>query len=118
MKLIIAGTRTISLNEEQMETMLSVHSIYPDEIVCGLARGIDVSGKLFARLNEIDVVEFPADWETHGKAAGPIRNREMAEYADALLLIWDGKSRGSYNMKWEMESRNKPIYEVIIKSCK
>ncbi len=59
--------------------------------------------------------EFPPDWEKHGKAAGPIRNKEMAEYADALLLIWDGKSRGSASMKKEMEKLEKPIYEVILK---
>ena len=57
---------------------------------------------------------FDADWETHGKAAGPIRNAQMAKYADALLLIWDWKSKGSANMKQEMFKLNKPVYEVII----
>lgn len=59
--------------------------------------------------------EFPADWKAHGKAAGPIRNKQMAEYADALLLIWDGESKGSASMKNEMLKLNKPVYEVIIK---
>lgn len=35
----------------------------------------------------------PADWERLGKAAGPIRNEEMAEIADALIAFWDGQSR-------------------------
>jgi hypothetical protein len=39
----------------------------------------------------------------------------MAEYADALILVWDGKSRGSASMKREMEKLGKPIYEVIVK---
>lgn len=39
-----------------------------------------------------------ADWDAHGKAAGPIRNRKMAQEADALLLLWDGKSKGSASM--------------------
>jgi hypothetical protein len=39
----------------------------------------------------------------------------MAEYADALLLIWDGKSRGSLNMKQQMLKLEKPVYEVIVK---
>lgn len=29
-------------------------------------------------------------------------------------LIWAGKSRGSANMKKEMEKLNKPVYEVIV----
>ena len=42
--------------------------------------------------------EFPADWERHGKAAGYIRNREMAQNADALVAFWDGESRGTKSM--------------------
>lgn len=57
---------------------------------------------------------FPADWDAHGKAAGPIRNREMAQYGDALLLIWDGKSRGSASMLKEARSAKLPIMQVII----
>lgn len=58
---------------------------------------------------------FKADWNTYGKTAGPKRNAQMAEYGDALLVIWDGKSRGSANMKSEMLKLGKPVYEVIIK---
>ncbi len=42
--------------------------------------------------------ELPAQWSKHWRAAGPIRNRDMAAYADALFLMWDGESRGSKNM--------------------
>lgn len=38
----------------------------------------------------------------------------MAEYGDALLLIWDGKSRGNASMKKEMQKQNKPIFEVVL----
>ena len=44
---------------------------------------------------------FPAEWNTYGKAAGPIRNRQMAEYAAPdgyCVVFWDGKSRGSQNI--------------------
>jgi hypothetical protein len=37
----------------------------------------------------------------------------MAEYGDALLLIWDGKSKGSKNMKARMKGMQKPVFEVI-----
>jgi hypothetical protein len=40
----------------------------------------------------------------------------MAEEADALLLIWDGESKGSANMKKEMLFKNKPVYEVILRT--
>ena len=44
------------------------------------------------------VAYFPADWERYGKAAGYIRNKEMAQNADALVAFWDGESRGTKSM--------------------
>lgn len=120
MKLIIAGSRTINIKGYDLSVMIPVVTGHTrseiDEIVSGLAKGPDTAGKDLANLvwNK-NLKEFPADWETHGKAAGPIRNKQMAEYGDALLLIWDGESRGSKNMKQEMLKLGKPVYEVILR---
>ena len=59
--------------------------------------------RLFKQIKEIkekgyQIKRFPADWGKYGKKAGIIRNRAMAEYADALLAYWDGKSSGTRNM--------------------
>ena len=54
------------------------------------------------------------DWNKHGKAAGPIRNRQMAEYADCLIAVWDGKSRGTKNMIDEMNKLMKPVFLIWI----
>lgn len=118
MKLIIAGSRTITLSTNTIE--MYIGSSLPvgseiHEIVCGMAKGIDLSGKAWADERECPVTEFPADWDTFGKAAGAIRNKQMADYADQLLLIWDGQSKGSANMKQQMIKLGKPVYEVIIK---
>ena len=116
MKLIIAGSRDYFPSENSIIRFLVEKNIPKvKELVCGMCSGVDMCGKNWADNYEIPIKEFPADWKTHGKAAGPIRNKEMAKYADALLLIWDGKSRGSANMKQEMKKLNKPIYEVFIK---
>lgn len=83
------------------------------EVVCGMARGADTLGKKWAVcVANLPVKDFPADWDKNGKAAGPIRNGEMADYADGLIVfIWDG-SRGSQNMLEQMQNRNKPCYVV------
>jgi len=114
MKLIIAGSRSIKLQQSALYH-LSNHFPTPTEVVSGGAEGIDKAGEIYAINTSKPVKKFTPDWETYGKAAGPIRNKQMAEYADALLLIWDGKSRGSANMKKEMLAIGKPVYEVIIK---
>ena len=118
MKLIIAGSRTMLERSSFIDNMMDLaidKNILITEVVCGMARGSDMAGKLWAEENEILVAKFPADWDKHGKAAGHIRNSEMAKYGDALLLIWDGSSRGSANMKQNMEKLGKPVYKVIIK---
>lgn len=122
MKLIIAGTRTLSFNHIQISMFLEFFGIHPydvTQVVSGEANGVDTSGEEFANVYISDkpdyLKKFPADWDKHGKAAGPIRNKDMAQYADALLLIWDGQSRGSKNMKEQMQALNKPIYEVALR---
>lgn len=137
MKLIIAGGRDIEtglqLITQIIETYYSVchgdNTLFDPtqitEVVSGGANGIDSAGELWANVtykrndgsikSKIKVKRFKPDWKTYGKAAGPIRNKKMAKYADALLLIWDGKSKGSANMKKEMKALGKPIFEEIVK---
>lgn len=67
-------------------------------IVSGHATGADALGERYAQERGLSIDAHPADWEKHGRAAGPIRNAEMAEVADALIAFWDGQSRGTANM--------------------
>lgn len=118
MKVIIAGSRHMPFSDypligravARFETMTGQKIT---EVVCGEARGADTLGKKWAVCEaQIPVKSFPADWESYGKKAGPIRNGEMADYADGLIVfIWDG-SRGSANMLEQMQNRNKPCYVI------
>jgi hypothetical protein len=120
MRIIIAGSRTIEVDYDHMLDLLWEVDLYFmgkvkfTEVVCGEAKGVDKSGRLFAEEHGLTVKSFPADWDKYGKGAGHIRNKQMADYSDALLLIWDGSSKGSANMKATMLKLNKPVYEVII----
>jgi len=120
MKLIIAGSRHIHLSPEELYNIITekigAHWCYiVDEIVSGGAIGIDRSGEEFSERFCIMLTRFPAGWAQYGFGAGPRRNLKMAEYADALLLVWDGKSKGSANMKERMLGMKKPVYEVVRK---
>lgn len=75
------------------------------EVVSGCARGVDLLGEAWAKGAGIPVTRFPAIWEVHGKAAGAIRNQQMAEYAKALVAIWDGKSPGTKDMIRKAKAR-------------
>lgn len=115
MKLIIAGSRTLQASILEIDALLAHYKIRPTEIVSGTAKGIDRSGEAYAKHLKIPLKLFPADWDLHGKPAGHIRNKDMAKYADALLLIWDGSSKGSQNMKNRMLDECKLIYEVTVR---
>lgn len=118
MKLIIAGSRDISLTNLSMYHFVNYFFDYrnPSEVVSGGAKGVDTYGEEFAANRGIPIKRFEADWYSHGKAAGPMRNKQMAKYADRLLLVWDGESRGSANMKEEMLKLGKPVHEVVLRT--
>ncbi|MAT51550.1 MAG: hypothetical protein CMK32_10245 [Porticoccaceae bacterium] len=97
MKTIIAGGRDYKLTDEGRR-MLDILRPTITEVVSGKARGADSEGERWANENGIPVKGFPADWGAHGKAAGPIRNQQMADYAEQLIAFWDGKSSGTRDM--------------------
>lgn len=112
MRIIIAGGRDFN-NFEMVEQAMERFQNEVSEIVCGDARGADSLGADWAFLHAVPVAHFPADWEKYGKAAGHIRNRQMAEYADLLVAFWDGKSKGTKNMIDTMSSLGK--HGIVIK---
>lgn len=112
MKVIIAGSRTITDKYTVIEGLLKAGytAQHISEIVSGTARGVDSLGEEIGRDYRIPIKQFPADWDTYGKSAGYRRNAEMAKYADSLVAIWDGVSRGTRHMINLMEKQNKPVY--------
>ena len=116
-RVIIAGTRTFDnygLLYEYADYKLS--QIQDNiEIVSGGAKGADALGERYAREKGYSLRVFPADWAKYGRKAGPMRNRQMAEYADALLAFWDGESAGTKNM---IEEANKQGLKIGIRIYK
>ena len=115
MKLIIAGTRTFTdydFLKRKLKTLVNITDV--KEVVSGCCGGVDSLGEWWALENNIKIQKFPANWNKYKKRAGPIRNKQMAQYGDALIVFWDGKSRGSNNMIEQMKNVNKPTKIVLI----
>lgn len=109
MRVIIAGSRSFSdydLLSDKCDNLLGRLNTNAIEIVSGGCQGPDSLGEAYAEEKGYKITRFPANWKEHGKSAGPIRNREMAEYSDALIAFWDGVSRGTKNMIKEAKKRN------------
>lgn len=97
MRVIIAGSRNIK-NKALVYQVIAESKFEITEVVTGCAQGVDGTGEQYAIEQDIPIKEFRANWELHMRAASFIRNREMAKYSDALIAVWDGKSKGTKNM--------------------
>jgi hypothetical protein len=108
-KVIIAGSRSFhdyDLLKRKMDNYLRNKNKDEIIIVSGTARGADKLGEKYATDNNFELMKFPAKWKLHGKGAGYIRNEEMAKYADACVLFWNGETAGTNNMKENAEKYN------------
>lgn len=109
MKTIIAGSREI-VDYEVVKKAISSSEFNITAIISGAARGVDALGERYATENKIPLIKKPANWNLYGKSAGYKRNEEMAKEADALIAIWDGKSKGTFNMINIARMRGLKIY--------
>jgi len=120
MRTIIAGSRTI-LDYDLVEKIIRLVGFPIIKVICGGSTGPDLLGAKYAKKNKITVEHFPADWKTHGKAAGPIRNTEMEQYCDGAIIIWTGdqyKSPGSWDMIKKIHKSGKPYATYNMKEDK
>ena len=109
MKIIIAGSREI----KNLSILAEAYRSCPfqiTEIVSGGARGVDTMGENLAKVLNLPIKRFDASWDKYGRSAGMIRNKEMADYADGLIAIWDGKSPGTKGMIKLMNKQVKPVH--------
>jgi hypothetical protein len=91
---ITTVTQTKTIAEQNNDTKSIVVRENPfTEIVISHTKGDCHIGEFVANFYKIPVKRFISDWDTLGKRAGYVRNVEMVEYADALLVFWDGQSR-------------------------
>lgn len=88
-------------------------------LIHGAARGADsIAGTIaraWAETMPINISEFPANWGLYGRAAGPIRNREMLQMRPDLVLAFHDdieSSRGTKNMVAIARKTGVPV-EVI-----
>lgn len=116
-RLVVAGVRyfddylLLSKEMDEYRTQYSNSLI----IISGCADGADKLGERYASEHNLTVERYPAEWDKYGKSAGPIRNERMAKVADAVIVFWDGESKGTQSMIECAKRANKPCKVVEIK---
>lgn len=96
--IIVAGGRNFTDRSRVFE-VLNEFTRRGDEILHGACpTGADAFAQEWCECKDFAMESYPADWDFHGKAAGPLRNAEIAENGDVLIAFWNGGSRGTRSM--------------------
>ena len=115
-KLIVAGGRDFRdyalLSNELNRLVHNDLAIYSVSIVSGMAPGADTLAVRYAKEHGMKLYGFYANWDKYKRAAGPIRNNEMAKVGDGLIVFWDGQSSGTKHMLETMRKQKKPVRVV------
>ena len=117
MKVIIAGSRTI-VDYGIVCAAIEAAQYEITEIVSGGAIGVDTLGEEYALLHKIKLKRMPVtreEWEQYGRSAGMRRNAQMETYSEALIAVWDGKSRGTADMIKRMKRAGKLVSVYVHK---
>lgn len=116
MRLLVFGSRTFSAKDflfEVLDTFVAA-GVGPETVIEGEAPGADSLGREWAEARGIEVIKFPADWEKYGRAAGPIRNKQMLVEGEPTWGIgfidkdFD-LSRGTKNMTRQLLKAGIPV---------
>jgi hypothetical protein len=81
-------------------------------IIHGNARGADLLADQYARERSLKVIPFPADWNLHGRRAGPIRNIKMLTESQPHVIIAFKGDKGTAHMMKIGREAGVPVYEV------
>lgn len=90
----------------------------PEKVVHGAAKGADAMADEWAHRMAIEAIACPADWEAHGRAAGPLRNAWMlTNYQPKRVVAFPG-GRGTANMVSTARGWHPKIELIEIKPIK
>ena len=109
MKLAILGSRCLQITglEKYVPTGIT-------EIISGGAKEVDSCAKVYAQTHKIKLTEFFPDYAHYKKAAPLYRNIQIVDYADEVLVFWDGTSRGTKHVIEVCEEKNKKVTVIKI----
>ena len=107
MKIAIVGSRNIT------DCDISAYVADADEIVSGGADGVDTCAAEYARARGIKLTEFLPEYKLYGRAAPIVRNKLIVDYADKVLVFWNGSSKGTLSVIKYAQKTGKPCKTIL-----
>ncbi|MBP3315368.1 MAG: hypothetical protein J6M03_06045 [Clostridia bacterium] len=109
MKLLIVGSRSITNFDLSPYITENV-----DTVISGGAGGVDSLAEQYADLHRLSKYILRPRYDLYGRAAPLKRNEQMVDIADALLVIWDGRSKGTqYTLKYAKKMKKQVTLVVV-----
>ena len=109
MTLLIVGSRSI------LDFDLSPYvSDEVDTIISGGAGGIDSLAERYADEHRLSKYVIRPRYDLYSRAAPLMRNKQMVDMADAVLVVWDGRSKGAQYTAEYSRKKNKPLTLVCV----
>ena len=97
-RILICGGRDYADKSRMSEVIHALFNPDTDTIMHGGARGADtLAGEIASELGCAAKV-YPADWKTHGKAAGAIRNQIMLDDGKPNIVVAFPGGKGTADM--------------------
>lgn len=99
MKVLVCGGRDYTDSETLFRELDRLHAQHHFQtVISGLARGADSLARDWAKIRQIPFVGYPAQWDLHGRSAGPMRNIEMLREGKPDLVVAFPGGRGTQHM--------------------
>jgi hypothetical protein len=99
LNILVCGGRDYSDRAHLKRVLNQLVGIEHDvTLICGMAPGADTLAHDWAIDRSFTVKPYYADWKTHGRKAGPIRNQEMLDKGRPDLVVAFPGGRGTDDM--------------------
>ena len=115
MKIAIVGSRCLTDIDLDKYIRIDNGINRITEIVSGGAVGIDTRAAEYAKRHGLTLTEFLPQYERYGRAAPIVRNKEIVDYADKVIVFWNGASKGTLSVIKYSEKVGKHVEVVLIK---
>ena len=109
MKILIAGSRSIDTFD--LSPYVPKNTTL---IISGGAKGIDTLAEEYANEHKISKLILLPQYNLYGKAAPIKRNETMVDIADAVIIVWDGHSRGTKQTMQYATKKNKNVVLITL----
>lgn len=113
MKVLVCGGREYTDARKLYSVLDGLHAKHNITLIInGGAHGADYLGRLWARERKVPCSTYPADWDRHGRSAGPVRNQRMLDEAVPDLVVAFPGGSGTANMIQKAEAAGVEVRRI------